>query len=88
MLKTRVAIGYCALPLEAGAGPYAKICEHFENFRPAPQAAPVLRAQLAEVRRLESDAQQRGWDSETRRHADTAQRLDRHLQRLAPRPDP
>jgi integrase len=83
MLKTRLATGYCSLPAEAGACPYANICEHCENFMPAPQAAGILQAQLADVRLLHADAEQRGWEHETHRHAATIDRLEGHLAGLA-----
>lgn len=86
MLKTRLATGYCALPPQAGACPYANICEHCENFQPAPQATGTLQAQLADVHRLEADAHRRDWHSEAQRHAATADRLQQHLARLGPTP--
>src|SRR5680860_59744 len=52
MLKTRVAHGFCALPAEAGACPYANICEQCDNFMPALEFAPILQAQLDDVRAL------------------------------------
>jgi len=88
MLKTRLATGYCALPPEAGACPYANICEHCENFQPAPQATGTLQAQLADVQRLEADAHQRDWAGEARRHSATADKIQQHLDRLTPTPPP
>jgi integrase len=82
MLKTRVAHGYCALPAEAGACPYANICEQCDNFMPAPEFAPVLHAQLADIRTLRDDAEQRGWTDETARHDRVATILKDHLRRL------
>jgi len=81
-LKTRVAHGYCSRPLAAGACPYANICETCENFVPAPEFAPTLRAQLADVRALREDAERRGWTSEADRHRRVAEALEGHLRRL------
>ena len=49
MLKTRVAHGYCSRHLTAGACPYANICEHCDNYVPAPEFTPALQDQLADV---------------------------------------
>ena len=49
MLKTRVAHGYCSRHLAADACPYANICEHCDNYMPAPEFAPALQDQLADV---------------------------------------
>ena len=46
MLKTRVAHGYCSRHLAAEACPYANICEHCDNYIPAPEFAPALQDQL------------------------------------------
>jgi hypothetical protein len=83
MLKTRLATGYCSLTVEAGACPCANICEHCENFMPAPQAAGILQAQLADIRLLQTDAEYRGWEHETNRHTATIELLEGHLAGLA-----
>ena len=82
MLKTRVAHGYCALPTESGACTYANICEQCDNFMPAPEFAPVLHAQLADVRTLREDARSRGWTDETARHDRVIATIEEHLHRL------
>jgi hypothetical protein len=71
-LKTRLAAGYCSRHLAAEACPYANVCETCDNFVPAPEFAPALRSQLDDVRHLQTDAQQRGWISETARHGRVA----------------
>ena len=81
MLKTRVAHGFCALPAEAGACPYANICEQCDNFMPAPEFAPILQAQLDDVRVLRDDADGRGWTDETARHERVITTLEDHLRR-------
>ena len=82
MLKTRVAHGYCARELVAEACPYANVCENCSNFVAAPEFAPVLQAQLADVRALRDDAEHRGWASEQGRHQRVADSLESHLRRL------
>jgi hypothetical protein len=57
MLKTRVAHGYCSRHLAADACPYANICEHCDNYVPAPEFAPALQDQLADVQTLRNDAE-------------------------------
>ena len=49
MLKTRVAHGYCSRHLAADACPYANICETCDNYIPAPEFAPALTDQLADI---------------------------------------
>ncbi|HET9648993.1 MAG TPA: tyrosine-type recombinase/integrase, partial [Microlunatus sp.] len=61
MLKTRVAHGYCSRHIAAEACPYANICEHCDNYVPAPEFADALHDQLADVHTLRDDAEQRGW---------------------------
>ena len=85
-LKTRVATGYCSRHLSAGACPYANVCETCENFVPAPEFAPAIRNQLADVHTLREDARGRGWDSEAERHGRVAEALERHLEVLEKRP--
>ena len=51
MLKTRLAHGTCTRDPAAGVCPYANICEQCDNFAPAADAAPILRAQLADAPR-------------------------------------
>ena len=82
MLKTRVAHGYCARELAAEACPYANICETCENFLPADEFLPALRAQITDVRQLRDDAATRGWDSEVARHQRVIDSLEKHLHRL------
>jgi integrase len=83
MLKTRVAHGYCARDLAAQACPYANICETCPNFVTAPEFAPALEAQLADIRDLRDDAEARGWTSETARHQRVITSLEGHLRRLS-----
>jgi len=80
--KTRVATGFCSRHLNAGACPYANLCETCENFVPGPEFAPAIRDQLTDVRALRDDALGRGWDSEVQRHGRVAQVLERHLEGL------
>ncbi|MGZ8801816.1 MAG: tyrosine-type recombinase/integrase [Mycobacterium sp.] len=82
MLKTRVAHGYCARQLAAEACPYANICETCQNFLPAHEFLPALRAQIADIRELRDDAATRGWDSEVARHQRILDSLEKHLHRL------
>lgn len=82
MLKTRVAHGYCSRHLAADPCPYANICEHCDNYVPAPEFAPALRDQLADVQTLRDDADQRGWASEVIRHEHLIERLQTHLGRI------
>jgi integrase len=82
MLKTRVAHGYCSRHLAAEACPYANICEHCDNYLPAPEFAPALQDQLADVKILRDDAEQRGWTSEAHRHDQLIETLQAHLGRI------
>jgi site-specific recombinase XerD len=82
MLKTRVAHGYCSRHLAADACPYANICEHCDNYIPAPEFAPALQDQLADIHTLRDDADQRGWTSEVTRHQQLIERLQSHLGRI------
>jgi hypothetical protein len=82
-LKTRLAGGYCSGHLSAGACAYANICESCDNFTPAPELASVLTAQLADIRELHDDAEERGWASETKRHAQIINDLEAHLRHLS-----
>jgi integrase len=82
MLKTRVAHGLCDRDPAAGACPYANICEQCDNYVPTPEFAPILQAQLADVRVLREDAQERGWTDETARHDRVITTLEDHLRRL------
>ena len=54
-LKTGVATGYCSRHLAAQACPYANVCETCDNFVPAPEFAPALRAQLADIHELQTE---------------------------------
>jgi integrase len=56
MLKIRLAHGTCTRDPTAGNCPYTNICEQCDNFAPAADAAPTLRAQLADIRALRDDA--------------------------------
>lgn len=85
-LKTRVATGYCSRHLVAEACPYANVCETCDNFVPAPEFVPALRAQLVDIRKLQADAQNRGWSSEVQRHGRVIESLEGHLQRLENEP--
>ncbi|MGH9278670.1 MAG: tyrosine-type recombinase/integrase [Acidimicrobiales bacterium] len=82
MLKTRVAHGYCSRDLVADACPYANICEQCENFVTTAEFQPAIEQQLADVRSLEQDANARGWESESARHARVIDSLERHLRRI------
>jgi integrase len=82
MLKTRVAHGYCSRDLIADACPYPNICETCPNFVTAPDFAPALEAQVADIQRLRDDAEARGWTSETARHQRVIASLEGHLRRL------
>ena len=82
MLKTRVAHGYCARELVAGACPYANICEQCDNYVPAAEFATVLEGQLGDVRLLKTDAESRGWDSEADRHGRVITALKEHLRNI------
>jgi hypothetical protein len=82
MLKTRVAHGYCSRDLAADACPYANICETCSNYTTTPEFVPAITAQLADVKALREDADQRGWTSETARHTRVIDSLEQHLHRL------
>ena len=82
MLKTRVAHGYCSRHLAAEACPYANICEQCDNYTTTAEFLPALQAQLADEHALRDDAEARGWDGETARHARVIASLQRHLDRL------
>lgn len=86
MLKTRVAHGYCARELVAGACPYANICEQCDNFVPDAEFTTILKAQLADVQLLKADAEQRGWDNEANRHGRVTEALKEHLRRIDAQP--
>jgi len=60
----------------------AEVCENCSNYIPAPEFAPVLQAQLADVRALRDDAERRGWTSEEARHRRVTDSLEGHLRRL------
>ena len=81
-VDTRLAHGYCSRDPAAGACPYANICENCDNFVPAHDATPVLRAQLNDVNALRDDASRRGWDSEAARHDRAAASISGHLRNL------
>jgi site-specific recombinase XerD len=82
MLKTRVAHGYCARHPAAGPCPYANICETCDNYITAPEFRGALTDQLADIRVLKTDAENRGWTDEAARHGRVAHALADHLQRL------
>jgi hypothetical protein len=81
-LKARLTGGYCSRHLAAEACPYANICETCDNFVPAPEFAPALRAQLDDIHALKADAEHRGWTSEAARHQRVIDALDGHVRRL------
>jgi len=85
MLKTRVAHGYCSRHESQGACPYANICETCDNYTPAAEFEPALTDQLADVRTLQDDAEQRGWTAEQERHRHVATALQGHLNSIRPR---
>lgn len=86
MLKTRVAHGYCSRDLAADACAYANICETCANFTTTAEFLPAITAQLADIRQLRDDANQRGWTSEVARHQRVIDSLEHHQRRLAPNP--
>jgi len=85
MLKTRVAHGYCSRHESQGPCPYANICETCDNYTPAAEFEPALADQLADVRALQADAEQRGWTGEEERHRHVAAAIESHLQSIRPR---
>lgn len=85
MLKTRVAHGYCSRHESQGPCPYANICETCDNYTPAAEFEPALTDQLADVRALQADAEQRGWTGEEERHRHVAEALESHLTSIQPR---
>ena len=85
MLKTRIAHGYCSRHQTQGACPYANICETCESFTPATEFTTAMTEQLADIRALQADAEQRGWTDEAARHDRVAHALQGHLDRLRPR---
>ncbi len=58
------------------------MCEHCDNYIPAPEFGPALQGQLADVHTLCDDAEQRGWDAEVNRHQQLIERLQIHLGRI------
>ncbi|HKI39943.1 MAG TPA: tyrosine-type recombinase/integrase [Mycobacterium sp.] len=88
MLKTRLAHGFCSRDLVAGACPYANICEQCDNFVPDADRATIIDEQLADVRQLETDAQERGWTGEAARHHRVSETLERHAETARRRPSP
>jgi site-specific recombinase XerD len=85
MLKTRVAHGYCSRHESQGPCPYANICETCDNYTPAAEFEPALTDQLADVRALQADAEQRGWTGEEERHQHVAAAIGKHLDSIRPR---
>jgi len=77
MLKTRVAHGYCSRHESQGPCPYANICETCDNYTTAAEFQPALTDQLADVRALQADAEQRGWTGEEELAGPGAGRWDR-----------
>jgi hypothetical protein len=73
----------CSRELAAEACAYANICETCPNFVAAPEFTGALEAQLADVRLLHDDAEQRGWTGEAARHQRVVDSIERHLRRLA-----
>ncbi|WP_220454333.1 tyrosine-type recombinase/integrase [Nocardioides immobilis] len=85
MLKTRVAHGYCSRHESQGTCPYANICETCDNYTPAAEFEPTLTDQLADIRALQTDAEERGWTAEQERHRHVATALEGHLNSIRPR---
>lgn len=85
MLKTRVAHGYCSRHESQGPCSYANICETCDNYTPAAEFEPALTDQLADVRALQADAEQRGWTGEEERHRHVAEAIENHLKSIQPR---
>jgi integrase len=85
MLKTRVAHGYCSRHKSQGPCPYANICETCDNYTPAAEFESALADQLADVRTLQADAEQRGWTGEEQRHRHVANAIESHLHSVRPR---
>jgi hypothetical protein len=82
MIKTRVAHGYCSRHLTASACAYANICEQCDNYTTAPEFANAINAQIGDIKQLETDANTRGWDTETIRHHTVIDHLQRHLRTI------
>jgi site-specific recombinase XerD len=85
MLKTRVAHGYCSRHESQEPCPYANICETCDNYTPAAEFEPALTDQLADIRALQADAEQRGWTGEEKRHRHVAEAIENHLTSIQPR---
>ncbi len=85
MLKTRIAHGYCSRHESQGPCPYANICETCDNYTPAAEFEPALTDQLADIRALKADAEQRGWAGEEERHRHVAEAIENHLTSIQPR---
>lgn len=85
MLKTRVAHGYCSRHESQGPCPYANICETCDNYTRAVEFEPALTDQLADIRALQTDAEDRGWTAEQERHRHVATALEGHLHIIRPR---
>jgi hypothetical protein len=66
--------------------PLVNICETCPNYVTAPEFAPAIDAQLADIRQLRDDAATRGWTSETARHQRVITSLEGHLRRLRAAP--
>jgi site-specific recombinase XerD len=86
MIKTRVAHGYCSRHLSAGPCPYSNICEQCDNYTTGHEFASALTDQLADVRHLRDDADQRGWTDDVQRHDKVITSLEHHLLTLELRP--
>jgi integrase len=84
LIKTRLAHGFCSRDPVAGTCPYSNICEQCDNFVPDPARADLIAEQLDDIRHLHDDAEQRGWTSESARHARVADHLQRHLRTVRP----
>ena len=82
MLKTRVAHGYCSRDLAAEACAYANICETCTNFTTTPEFIPAITAQISDIKALRTDADERGWTSESARHARVIDSLEHHLHHI------
>ena len=75
-IKARMAGGYCLRTAAQGTCAYTNICEHCPNYRTDATFLPILAAQRADAEALATDADERGWGTEARRHRELVARLD------------
>jgi hypothetical protein len=77
MLKTRVAHGYCSRHLAAEApAPTPTSASNATTSCPLPGGRDARKPNSPTSRLLHADAEQRGWEHETDRHAATIDRLE------------